>query len=114
MAMGGWNAIAAISFGVSVLVAIKDVSQLAVFAVKKYGMKQEVNLRPENYITLHQLDEASMQSMQKYLTEAESRLLGSDGNTALHALAKQSEDVKKLEEAAALNPHQLFMLNKHG
>jgi 3-methyladenine DNA glycosylase/8-oxoguanine DNA glycosylase len=112
--MGGWNFIAAISFVVSLLVAIKDISQLVVFVVKKYGMKLEVNLRPESYITLHQLDEASMESMQKYLTDADSRLLGADGNTALHALAKQSEDVKALEEAAALNPHQLFMLNKHG
>ena len=63
MAFGGWNFIAAISFAVSLLCAIKDISQLAVFAVKKYGMKQEVNLRPESYITLHQLDEASMMSM---------------------------------------------------
>lgn len=114
MPMGGWNFIAAVSFAVSLLVAIKDISQLAVFVVKKYGMKLEVNLRPESYITLHQLDEASMESMQKYLTDSDSRLLGADGNTALHALAKQSEDVKALEEAAALNPHQLFMLNKHG
>ena len=90
---GGWNAIAAISFAVSILVAAKDISQLTVFAVKKYGMKQEVNLRPENYITLHQLDEASMESMQKYLTDSESRVLGQDGNTVLHALAKQSEEI---------------------
>ena len=65
---------------------------MTVFAVKKYGMKQEVNLRPENYITLPQLDEASMESMQKYLTDPESRPLGPDGNTALHTLAKQCED----------------------
>ena len=48
----GWNAIAALSFTISVLVAIKDISQLVVFAVKKWAMKEEVNLRPENYVTL--------------------------------------------------------------
>ena len=32
-AKGGWNAIAAISFVVSILVAIKDISQLVVFVV---------------------------------------------------------------------------------
>jgi len=95
-------------------VAIKDISQLSVFAVKKYGLKEEVNLRPESYIASHHLDEASMESMQKYLTDSESRHLGPDGKTALHALAKGSEEIGKLEEAAALNPHQLFMLNKHG
>jgi hypothetical protein len=31
--------------------------------------------------------------MQKYLTDSESRQLGQDGNTALHALAKQSEEI---------------------
>lgn len=134
MEYGGWNAIAAISFAVSILVAIKDISQLAVFVVKKYGLKQEVTLRPENYVSQHQLDEVSIQSMQKYLTDSESRHLGPDGNTELHALAKQSEEIgdgaindnhemlkarlkalaDALEDAAAQNPHQLFMLNKHG
>lgn len=28
-----------------------------------------------------------------------------DGNTALHGLARQSEDIEKLDEAVEKNPH---------
>lgn len=87
-AKGGWNAIAAISFVVSILVAIKDISQLVVFVVKRYGLKQDVQLRPQSYITQHHLDEVSVQSMQKYLSDSEGVQLGQNGNTELHSLAK--------------------------
>ena len=106
----------ALSFLISVLVVIKDLMLMITYLANR---KNEGNtFRPQSFKASfgHKLDLVSMEAMTKFFTKQvdnENHRDG-DGNSKLHMVVRQDEDLEVLEQAITDAPYELFMLNKRG
>lgn len=67
------------------------------FAIKKFIEHREtVSLRPKSYAGLQKkpkIDKDSLLSIKKYLTEPDSEPIDPNGNTLLHLLAQNDDEI---------------------
>jgi hypothetical protein len=99
---------------ISLALFLKDLALVTIFLMRRYiEGAQSVSLRPKTELIIKKepkLDRQSIKSM-RYLLENPIEEYNKNGDTQLHEKIKSSQCI---EESVALNPHQMFMINKNG
>lgn len=111
---GGWEAIGVISFIISLMLFLKDTTQVVGFMSHRIFDNVESNLRPTiDEANRNRRDKNAYFNLRNYLNEPDDQMLDEEGNTSLHQATKL-EELEHLETQATINPHMLFILNQMG
>lgn len=115
-ARGAWDPFSKFCVFLAVLMFIKNLSFVTVFAIRKLvDGAEDPPMRPQT--SRHKMNRVELEAfshIQSYLIDPHDDGVDGDGNTTVHQLMRYEADWATFEAQLSFFPHHLFMLNKFG
>jgi hypothetical protein len=111
----GWTGISNASVVIIVLNLIKGVSLVTIYAIRRFvDNSTDPPMRPRTSSSFSKIEMEAFSNIQSYLVDPHDDGVDQDGNTNIHQLVRNENDLKLFDKQMLTFPHQLFMLNKFG